>query len=148
VQIFAFLGVATCNIVARNSLAAPGLLDAELARRRSVSELTLCNSLTLATLCGLASCCMLRSLGGAFLSGMGASAELMGPALQYLEIRCAGGSGLQYLGVRCAGAVPACSTQRVSAQVAVPCSTWGSGARAQCLPAEHVLADDGQLEGR
>lgn len=86
-QLFAFLGVTTTSLVARNSLAAPGLTEKELAQRRHAAESTLSHALVLAAACGLVAAAVLRLWGAAALRGMGAGAELMGPALQYLEIR-------------------------------------------------------------
>ena len=55
--------------------------------RRDAAERTLCNSLQLALACGALSCGVLLACGPAFLGAMGASAELLGPALLYQRIR-------------------------------------------------------------
>ncbi|KAL4421323.1 hypothetical protein ABPG75_010614 [Micractinium tetrahymenae] len=86
-QLFAFLGVGTTNIIAINSLRAPGLSSAELAARREAAERTLCNSLQLAAAIGCLVAAVLLTCGRTFLAGMGVAPELLTPAWEYLSIR-------------------------------------------------------------
>jgi hypothetical protein len=86
-NLFAFLGVATTNIIASNSLKAAGLDAKTLKHRRAAAERTLCNSLTLATACGLVVGTVLLTCGRTLLAGMGTAPELMQPAWEYLSFR-------------------------------------------------------------
>ncbi|KAI7838915.1 hypothetical protein COHA_007321 [Chlorella ohadii] len=86
-NLFAFLGVATTNIIASNSLKAAGLDAKTLKRRRAAAERTLCNSLTLAVVCGLVVGTLLLTCGRTLLAGMGTAPELMQPAWEYLAFR-------------------------------------------------------------
>lgn len=86
-QLFSFLGVATANTIASNSLSLPGLTQADLAARRDTAETALCNSVFLATLLGIGVAGVLRWQGAAWLGAMGTDPRVLPIAVDYLLVR-------------------------------------------------------------
>ncbi len=86
-QVFAFLSVTTTNVLATNSIQAPGISDKERKRRLAFSEMMLSYTLCVAMMLGLCIIVFLEAVGPWLLTLVGSSADILGPALQYLRIR-------------------------------------------------------------
>lgn len=86
-QVFAFIGVATTNVVATNSPTAPDLSDEERHDRRRFCERFVCYALQCAVYAGVAVCLSLQLWGPWLLSSLGADGPMAEPALAYLRIR-------------------------------------------------------------
>ena len=86
-QIFSFLGVATANFIASESLTAENLTKDELATRRNAAATSLSNSIFLAIVLGILGSAMLIFYGRAWLKAMGTDAAVLPLAAQYLDIR-------------------------------------------------------------
>ena len=84
---FAFLSVTTTNVLATNSIQAPGISDKERKRRLAFSEMMLSYTLCVAMMLGLCIIVFLEAVGPWLLTLVGSSADILGPALQYLRIR-------------------------------------------------------------
>lgn len=84
---FAFLSVTTTNVLATNSIQAPGISDKERKRRLAFSELMLSYTLCIAMMFGLFIIVFLEVVGPWLLILVGSSGDILGPALQYLRIR-------------------------------------------------------------
>lgn len=86
-QVFAFLSVTTTNVLATNSLQAPGISDTERRRRLGVSETMLAYTLCVALMMGLCIVLCLETYGPWLLALIGSQHEILGPASRYLRIR-------------------------------------------------------------
>lgn len=86
-QVFAFLGIATTNLIASNTPNAPGISEEERRRRKHESGTLLSNALTIALISGIACCIIMETIPVTLLKIMGASPEMLGPALSYLRVR-------------------------------------------------------------
>jgi len=86
-QIFSFLGVATSNFIATNSLTTKNLSSSTIQQRRNAASTTLSNSLILAVILGVFATTVLQVFGGTWLAAMGTDPAVLPLAVQYLTIR-------------------------------------------------------------
>lgn len=85
-QLVSFLGVATTNLVAKNSLK-PNIEVKEMGERREAASRVVSASLTLALISGLCASVFLAALGPMCLEWMGTAPELLSTGTKYLTIR-------------------------------------------------------------
>jgi len=102
-QVFAFIGVATTNVVATNSPTAPDLSDEERDDRRRFCERFVCYAVQCAVYAGIAMCVLLQVSGPWLLSLLGADGAMAEPPLAYLRIRALASPAVMALCV-CQGA--------------------------------------------
>eukprot|EP01025_Chloroclados_australasicus_P069155 TRINITY_DN9707_c1_g1_i1.p1 TRINITY_DN9707_c1_g1~~TRINITY_DN9707_c1_g1_i1.p1 ORF type:complete len:784 (-),score=40.85 TRINITY_DN9707_c1_g1_i1:1146-3497(-) len=86
-QVFQFLGLVASNILAMNSVDAPGISADEKMSRKSKAEKMMSHAIVAAGVMGISMTCLLQAVGPQLLAAVGTSPELMGPALSYLRIR-------------------------------------------------------------
>lgn len=86
-QVFAFIGVATTNVIASKLPSSPGLSEEEREARKLETGKLMSNAFTLAMVSGVVCCIIMETMPKALLATMGASPEMMAPALTYLKIR-------------------------------------------------------------
>jgi putative MATE family efflux protein len=86
-QIFSFLGIATANFIATNSLTVENLSSDTLEQRRNAASIALSSSLVLAVILGVGATTVLQVFGSTWLAAMGTDPVVLPLALQYLTIR-------------------------------------------------------------
>ncbi|KAL0055499.1 hypothetical protein WJX82_001214 [Trebouxia sp. C0006] len=121
-QVFAFLSVTTTNVLATNSIQAPGISDKERKRRLAFSEMMLSYTLCVAMMLGLCIIVFLEAVGPWLLTLVGSSADILGPALQYLRIRATASPAVMLVMVAqgaCFGQQDAWTPLKVASAVAI-----------------------------
>ncbi len=86
-QIFSFLGIATANFIATNSLTVENLSPDTIEQRRNAASTALSNSLVLAVALGVVTTTVLQLFGRTWLMAMGTDPVVLPLAVQYLTIR-------------------------------------------------------------
>jgi len=86
-QIFSFLGIATANFIATNSLTIENLSSSTIQQRRNAASTALSNSLVLAVILGTFATALLQIFGRTWLAAMGTDPVVLPLAVQYLTIR-------------------------------------------------------------
>lgn len=128
-QVFAFLSVTTTNVLATNSIQAPGISDKERKRRLAFSEMMLAYTLCIAMMLGLCIVVFLEAVGPWLLTLVGSSADILGPALQYLRIRATASPAVMLVMV----AQGACFGQQVCSQSAWSASCCDACCHMPCI---------------
>jgi putative MATE family efflux protein len=86
-QVFSFLGIATANFIATNSLTVENLSLHTIEQRRNAASTALSNSLVLAVILGILATTVLQIFGRTWLIAMGTDPVVLPLAVQYLSIR-------------------------------------------------------------
>lgn len=86
-QIFSFLGIATANFIATNSLTTENLSSSTIQQRRIAASTALSNSLVLAVILGILATTVLQLFGRTWLAAMGTDPVVLPLAVQYLTVR-------------------------------------------------------------
>lgn len=87
VQVFQFMGVTITNKLASNSPYAAGISATQAAERQHENKQLISYSLTFAVIAGIVTAGGLLGFSQQILGVMGTSAEMMGPAMSYLQWR-------------------------------------------------------------
>lgn len=111
------MGVTVCNVLANNSVSAPGISPADRAQRLDSSSRLVSYSFTFAVLFGTAVATALWFGGPQLLAAMGTNSEMAEPALVYLRIRALAAPAVIVMNV-CQVRRPALHS--VSAAVVIP----------------------------
>lgn len=86
-QIFSFLGIATANFIATNSLTVENISQSSLEQRKHAASTALSNAIVLAVVLGIFTTTVLQLFGRTWLAAMGTDPVVLPLALQYLTIR-------------------------------------------------------------